>query len=517
MTVTKRKILIIEDDPVISSVYKTRFEKAGYEVEVALDGQTGFYRVLESKPTAVLLDLMLPQMSGLDILKKIRAQKLFQKLPVFVFTNAFMSDMASDALDAGANEVFNKATSSPQQIVESIENSFTRRAPGHWQPHAMPPSEAGLHPAAYGWPGQNGYPPPGQAYSPPMQGHPSQTNYSPPPKTVGGSNGRSAYADYLASKSAQQKPPPHSPGAFNKEASSPSSGRSSQDLKQTFRDSFGDKIEERMANMRSYLQATIKATTEEQKTNYLNELTRIVHSITGSGGVAGLKVVAHFASALEALLRELFSKPDNINSSSIRTLASAIDFLGKLMQEAENRPEQDFNNFNILVVEDEVMSRKAVVRALEKAGLKCLALEKPALALQLLEENQFDLIFLDVDMPEVNGFDLCTRVRESELNKTTPVIFVTGLTDFDNRAKSTLTGGNDFIGKPFPFFELGVKALIHLLRENRSPPRNQSTEIPEPGSDKTKSESSPNEQDPQQHQTEKAAATSHTADRPAAR
>jgi len=50
-------------------------------------------------------------------------------------------------------------------------------------------------------------------------------------------------------------------------------------------------------------------------------------------------------------------------------------------------------------------------------------------------------------------------------HKKTPVIFVTSLNDFENRANSTMSGGNDFIGKPFLFIELAVKALVCVLRK----------------------------------------------------
>ena len=126
MNPNARKILIIEDDHLIASIYKNKFEKAGYEVEVAYDGQTGFYRIHEIKPNAVLLDLMLPQMNGLDILKKIRAQKRFEKLPILVFTNAYLSEFAHEAAAAGANQVFNKATTTPQQILEAANTMLSR-------------------------------------------------------------------------------------------------------------------------------------------------------------------------------------------------------------------------------------------------------------------------------------------------------------------------------------------------------------------------------------------------------
>jgi CheY-like chemotaxis protein len=118
----------------------------------------------------------------------------------------------------------------------------------------------------------------------------------------------------------------------------------------------------------------------------------------------------------------------------------------------------------ILVVDDEAISRCAVVYALEKARLQSVNVEDPQQALQLLKENDFDLIFLDVDMPGMTGFELCAKLRTLPRHKKTPVVFVTSLNDFDSRTTSTMAGGNDFICKPFLFTELTVKALIYVLR-----------------------------------------------------
>src|SRR5438045_3590632 len=114
---TGRNILIIDDDTVVASAYKEQLEREGYVVELVRDGPTGYYRIQESAPDAVLLDLMLPEMNGVEILKKIRAQKRFQKLPVIAFSNAFMINLINDAVEAGATKVFNKAAVSPRDIV----------------------------------------------------------------------------------------------------------------------------------------------------------------------------------------------------------------------------------------------------------------------------------------------------------------------------------------------------------------------------------------------------------------
>ena len=133
-----KKILIIEDDPIVAHIYKTRLEKEGYELQVASDGQSGFYSIHEFQPDAMLLDLMLPKMNGLDILKKIRAEAKFNKIPVVVFTNAYVPNMINEAFQAGATQVFNKATLTPRQIIDALNNIILSYA----NPGGAPPSQA---------------------------------------------------------------------------------------------------------------------------------------------------------------------------------------------------------------------------------------------------------------------------------------------------------------------------------------------------------------------------------------
>jgi DNA-binding response OmpR family regulator len=170
------------------------------------------------------------------------------------------------------------------------------------------------------------------------------------------------------------------------------------------------------------------------------------------------------SDALEALLKELFEKPKSLNASTMRTVASAVDFMAILFQKGLDPKRQETSAANVLVVDDEAISRRAVTYALEKAKLKSVSAEDPNVAFNLMSKEQFDLVFLDVDMPGMNGFELCTKVRALPAYKKTPVVFVTSLNDFESRANSTMSGGNDFIAKPFLFMELAVKALLYVLR-----------------------------------------------------
>jgi CheY-like chemotaxis protein len=145
-------------------------------------------------------------------------------------------------------------------------------------------------------------------------------------------------------------------------------------------------------------------------------------------------------------------------------VANAVDFLNELCDPRIKPDLAEVPPISILVVDDEILSRRAIVYALEKAFLKPTSVENPEEALQIAVERFFDLIFLDVQMPNLDGFQVCERIREHPLNRNTPVVFVTSHNDFRVRAQSTLSGGSDFIAKPFMFIELTVKALAFVLR-----------------------------------------------------
>jgi DNA-binding response OmpR family regulator/HPt (histidine-containing phosphotransfer) domain-containing protein len=434
-----KKVLIIEDDPIVGHIYKTRLEKEGFEIEVCTDGQAGFYRTHEFHPEVVLLDLMLPKMNGIEILKKLRAQPQFGRLPIIVFTNAYVPNMIQEAFSAGASQVFNKATLTPRQILDAL---FTLVVPGY----------------ADGPDGGEGAP------EPDNRSHDSRSD-SGNAATEAPFHQRSSYTSH---SSRQPQPPSQRPsgGGFagaggNPAASSAASDDAGFQLELT--EAFLESKHETLTAVRKALQDFSKAQDDATRLPHLLELYRKVHSLTGSAGIAGFTSIAQMAAALEVLLKELHEKPKNINASTTRTVAHSVDFISELFATNEPDPGEPPPS-NILVVDDEILSRRAITYALEKAALKSVSVEDPSVALNLATEHRYDLFFLDVQMPGMDGFELCTRVRATALNRTTPVIFVTSLTDFKSRAKSSLSGGTDLIAKPFMFIELSVKALTHVLR-----------------------------------------------------
>jgi CheY-like chemotaxis protein len=133
------RLLLIEDDPLLAKVYRARFLQNGYDVEIVTDGAAAVERVASYKPQAVLLDIMLPGMNGIEILQRLRADAQWRDLPVIVFSNHFHETDAAAATKAGATAVLSKSEDGPDVVLEQVRLAIARTAPPAREPvRAMP-------------------------------------------------------------------------------------------------------------------------------------------------------------------------------------------------------------------------------------------------------------------------------------------------------------------------------------------------------------------------------------------
>ncbi len=226
---------------------------------------------------------------------------------------------------------------------------------------------------------------------------------------------------------------------------------------------------ETLAKLRTSHQVLAKAEPGSAQQAELGEMHRQLRSLPGSIGLFGFQKIAQMTNGLEALLIELHLKPGKISPSVVRTIAQAIDTLASLLDQAAHSRDEILAAPKIFIVDDDIISRETISSALAKAGLGAVTVDDPLAAQRLLGEEHFDLIFLDVEMPGQSGLELCVKIREMATNSSTPVVFVTSHSDFGSRAQSTLSGGNDFIAKPFLLVELAVKALTWLFKKTAQP------------------------------------------------
>jgi DNA-binding response OmpR family regulator len=112
------KIFIIEDDEIVAEIYKDKLQAEGYDVEVAHDGENGYLRLKTFAPDLLLLDMMVPELSGVDILTMLRGKPAFKDLPIIAFSGS--AELLADATRLGATRVLAKGEYMPNQIVARI-------------------------------------------------------------------------------------------------------------------------------------------------------------------------------------------------------------------------------------------------------------------------------------------------------------------------------------------------------------------------------------------------------------
>ncbi|MCS7338192.1 MAG: response regulator, partial [Verrucomicrobiae bacterium] len=108
-----KTVLFVDDDPIVVAVYKKWLERNGLSVEVAKDGLAALKYLENQTPDIVVLDLMMPNVSGVEVLKFMRADKRLKDVPVVVFSNAYMTELAQEAMAAGAPKSMPKTGCTP--------------------------------------------------------------------------------------------------------------------------------------------------------------------------------------------------------------------------------------------------------------------------------------------------------------------------------------------------------------------------------------------------------------------
>ncbi|WP_283787142.1 response regulator transcription factor [Bermanella sp. WJH001] len=120
----------------------------------------------------------------------------------------------------------------------------------------------------------------------------------------------------------------------------------------------------------------------------------------------------------------------------------------------------------ILLVEDETELAKLVIEYLENEGITCDHSAKGSSALSLIEHNEYDVIILDVNLPDINGFEVCRRYRQQGFN--TPTIMLTARSSLDDKSKGFDAGVDDYLIKPFAMAELVMRLQALNQRGKRS-------------------------------------------------
>ncbi len=118
------KIAIIEDDTVINQMYRMKFEADGFDVQVADNGKSGVEMVESFGPDIVLLDLQMPEMTGDEALRKIRAQPWGVNVPVIILTNTGIEESPNVLKELKIHSYIVKAELTPSQVVARVKEAL---------------------------------------------------------------------------------------------------------------------------------------------------------------------------------------------------------------------------------------------------------------------------------------------------------------------------------------------------------------------------------------------------------
>jgi len=115
------KIAIVEDDQAIAQMYRIKFEAEGYQVETAENGKLGLALIESMKPDIVLLDLMMPEMTGDKVLEKMRGTVWGKNMKVIILTNMGEQEIPPTVRDLHVSAVILKADMTPRQVAELVK------------------------------------------------------------------------------------------------------------------------------------------------------------------------------------------------------------------------------------------------------------------------------------------------------------------------------------------------------------------------------------------------------------
>jgi DNA-binding response OmpR family regulator/ribosomal protein L34E len=407
--ISVKTILFVENDPVSQTMYQKRLEREGFHLECAPDGQVALDILSERAPDLVLLDLMLPKVSGADVLKFMNADPRLTTVPVIIFSNAPMTEVPPDSpLARGAKRLLKSDCTFPK-LLETIQETLAA-APEFVVIEADKTSAA-------------------------------QSNG----QSKGGRSSITLTAD------SETKVAPEAKAASETKV-----------VKQ--RAEFLKEALPVMPKVREHSMGYIKAPESAASQTHLSGLHQRVHLLNTAATQADCARVALLTNTFDALLTGIIDKPSTVTPSVLQTIAQAVDGLDGLLKNKDGYSTGPAFQARVLVVDDDTVCNHVNVTSLKRVNFDTVGVKDPAAALSLLETTEFDLVVLDINMPGMTGFDVCEKMRRLPHCKKTPVIFVTAFSNFDNRKQSVLSGGNDFVTKPVSPLELALKVTVNLIK-----------------------------------------------------
>jgi len=122
----KGKVLLIEDEKMLSTMYATKFGKEGYDLVQAFDGEEGLAKAKSETPAVILLDIIMPKLDGFAVLKALKSDSTLKSVPVILLTNLGQDEDIKKGKELGAVDYFIKANHTPAEVVDKVKSLFEK-------------------------------------------------------------------------------------------------------------------------------------------------------------------------------------------------------------------------------------------------------------------------------------------------------------------------------------------------------------------------------------------------------
>jgi len=413
------RLLAVDDDPISRKAVSLALKRALNEPDLAKDGKAALALATQQTYDVIFLDVQMPGMDGFEVCTRIHETAANRTTPVvFVTCHSDFDARAKSAL-SGGSDLIGKPFLTFEITVKALMLALRGRLSALAENARAATTDAAI----------------------------------PSPQPPGGS--METPASSAASTDCVQSSQLFADGGSDAEAAT-----GLEDLAAEFL----DRASAHLGPLRETFQAILQTPDETMRQDMLADVFLRIQSFTPKDDLPALHPAIQLSAALDGLLRKLLEDPRKGKVSNLVTLAAGVELLIDLCARREQSDLGTNPPIRMLVVDDDPVARRAVVGALQMAFEKPESAESGTAALALTTAKPYDVIFLDVQMPGMDGFEVCSKIRESGPNRDTPVVFVTGQDGLKARTQMSLSGGSDFVGKPFLTSEITVKALTLALR-----------------------------------------------------
>ncbi|WP_052050720.1 response regulator [Leptolyngbya sp. KIOST-1] len=446
------KLLLVEDNDVNRDMLSRRLMRKGYEVAIAIDGAEGVAKALSERPDLVIMDIDLPVIDGYEATRQIKANPQIQNIPIIALTAHAMAGDREQALAAGCDEYETKPVNLPQ-LLDKVEQLLAAAQPSAPPEDTLPFRDKRVQRA--------------------LLSHLRHELCTPMNAIIG-------YSEMLLE---ELKGQPHSALATDLK-NIYTCGTQLLSLANVILDptqldvgqfrsdinSFGATIRLEMLTPLSTIIGYCELLLEEADPNIQADLQRIHRAAQQL-----LSMVNDIVNLSRQQLQLINPNQLDANELTLESGAESAWFkqAETTLQVLRYDPIEDQNSQggHILIVDDNETNRDLLSRQLEYQGFTVTIAAHGQAALELLHNASYDLILLDLIMPEMNGFEVLIHLKQSPTWQSIPVIMISSLDEIDNVVRCIEMGAEDFLSKPFKPVLLRAKIMASLekkrLRDQR--------------------------------------------------